>query len=54
MKDDVTDIIVQIFICTQKTGFQLRLYFGLRHQPVVEDWGNFAMLLQFGYCKKFH
>ena len=37
MKDDVTDIIVQIFICTQKTGFQLRLYFGLRHQPVVED-----------------
>ena len=21
MKDDVTDIIVQIFICTQKTGF---------------------------------
>lgn len=37
MKDGGVDIIIQKFMCAQKTSSKLRLYFGLRHQPVVED-----------------
>lgn len=54
MKDGGVDIIIQKFMCAQKTSSKLRLYFGLRHQPVVEDWGDFATLLQLSCCKIFH